>query len=291
MHGSLLDSMRDPLVSQNQPDAAVANRTAATKSLGGAILLYFATAYGVTWLFWLILVAAKKGWIRPLSAPLFYNLAGLGPLVAAVLVTWQRDGKSGLRQLAEQVTRFQVGLKWYAATLGIFPAAFAGGIALSILKGYHGPLVTPDHSNWDQPLWVAFFVMPVFVLFEEIGWRGTALPLLQKKWNPIVASLVLGFLWACWHLPSFWMPRSPHEGVPFLGFLELILLWTVIATWIYNNTESVLLCWFLHLSSNFTFIFAPRPIDRALPGFVNLLLLLVCAVIIIAGGMRRFKRE
>jgi CAAX protease family protein len=261
-----------------------------TRSVVWALLLYYSTAYAVTWLFWLTLVASKKGWIRPLSAPLFYNIAVLGPLIAAVLVTWQRDGKSGLRQLAAQVTRFHVGLKWYAAALGIFPAAFAGGIAITLLKGYHGPLVTPDHSNWDQPLWAVFVLMPIFVLFEEIGWRGSALPLFEKKFNPVVASLILGFLLACWHLPSFWMPRSPHQGVPFLGFLELILLWSLIATWIYNHTGSVFLTWLLHLSSNFTFIFAPRPIDRALPGFVNLLLLGACVTVLLRGGMRNGLR-
>ena len=222
--GDLPDGMRDPSVAQNRSDAG-ASRTSGTKSVTGAIFLYFAIAYGVTWLFWLILVAAKKGWIRPLSAPLFYNLAGFGPLVAAVIVTWRTYGKAGLRHLRSQVTRFQVSLRWYTAALGIFPAVFAGGIILTLLTGHRGPLAVPDHTSWDQFFLIVMLVMPIFVLFEEIGWRGSALPLLEKTWNPIVASLVLGFLWACWHLPSFWMPRSPHEGVPFLGFLELLLLW------------------------------------------------------------------
>jgi hypothetical protein len=53
-----------------------------------------------------------------------------------------------------------------------------------------------------------------------------------------------GFLTIHYSLPR---RLSPHEGVPFVGLTELTLLWSIIAAWIYNNTGSILLVWFLHL--------------------------------------------
>src|SRR5574337_857223 len=56
-----------------------------------------------------------------------------------------------------------------------------------------------------QFLWLLFYLLTTGPLGEELGWRGFALPRLLKRFNPFVASLVLGAIWGVWHLPSFYL--------------------------------------------------------------------------------------
>jgi uncharacterized protein len=72
---------------------------------------------------------------------------------------------------------------------------------------------------------------------EEPGWRGFALPHLQRRYTPMVATLILGLLWGVWHVPLY----GP------LGFVVPLVL-AFFYTWLYNRTGSVLLCILLHAS-------------------------------------------
>jgi membrane protease YdiL (CAAX protease family) len=85
---------------------------------------------------------------------------------------------------------------------------------------------------------------------KEIGWRGFALPRLQRLYGPLVGSLILGSLWGLWHLPLFLIPDwdTPH-GSPL--DVALFVIWavaiTVVFTWVFNNTTgSVLLAILAH---------------------------------------------
>jgi membrane protease YdiL (CAAX protease family) len=95
--------------------------------------------------------------------------------------------------------------------------------------------------------------LPLLVLgplSEEIGWRGYALGRLQTRWNALTSSLIVGLVWALWHLPLFMMVGSSyHElGLPFISFLAGIMANSVLYTWLYNNTKqsiwsAILLHW------------------------------------------------
>jgi membrane protease YdiL (CAAX protease family) len=85
-------------------------------------------------------------------------------------------------------------------------------------------------------------------LWEEPGWRGFALPRLQGQYGPVVGTFILGVLWALWHLPGYlggWMETS------ILSLLISSVAFSIIMTWVYNNTRgSILLMILLHSSSN-----------------------------------------
>jgi membrane protease YdiL (CAAX protease family) len=72
---------------------------------------------------------------------------------------------------------------------------------------------------------------------EEPGWRGFALPRLQQRHTPLVATLILGLGWGIWHVPLY----GPA------GFVVPLVL-AFYYTWLYNKTRSVLLCILLHAS-------------------------------------------
>jgi membrane protease YdiL (CAAX protease family) len=85
-------------------------------------------------------------------------------------------------------------------------------------------------------------------LWEEPGWRGFALPRLQTQYGPVFGSVILGVIWAFWHIPGYaggWMAST------FPALLVYCIGFSILATWIYNNTQgSILLMILLHSSSN-----------------------------------------
>src|SRR5207248_818107 len=95
-------------------------------------------------------------------------------------------------------------------------------------------------------------------LTEEPGWRGFALPRLQQRWSPLVGSIILGLLWAAWHLPNYFRPdwSTVNGGVSFSGiavFAAATVVFSVVLTWVYNRTGgSILMAILVHASINFS---------------------------------------
>jgi uncharacterized protein len=138
-------------------------------------------------------------------------------------------------------------------------------------------------------------------LGEEPGWRGFALPHLEIRHAPMLATVVLGFVWAAWHLPLvFADPRFSHGFVSVAPqvLLALLTMFTIFFyaffyTWVYNRTQSVLLCMLLHGSFNAAIGLLPASLEILQRGtYVALLivqgvtLLLAVAVLIVATGRR-----
>ena len=174
---------------------------------------------------------------------------GMGPLISAILVTSITEGKSGLKNLWQQCTKWNVGIKWYLIALGL-------PILLSVVSVGIGWLASGGQLTYTLKLpvekFIPFFLyMLIFTgISEEPGWRGFALPRLQSRYNAEKASWILGILWGIWHFP-FIIYYTYHAGVvpllfSFLGLTLGIVGWTLVNTWIYNNTSSVLIIILLH---------------------------------------------
>jgi uncharacterized protein len=83
-------------------------------------------------------------------------------------------------------------------------------------------------------------------LIEEFGWRGFALPALQKKYNSaIISSLSLGLIWGFWHIvPSYWGNGSQYGSLwlpSFLIFVMSLVAYAIFITWIFNKTRGNML--------------------------------------------------
>jgi membrane protease YdiL (CAAX protease family) len=135
-------------------------------------------------------------------------------------------------------------------------------------------------------------VVPLFIqsfllsgLGEEFGWRGYALPRLQARWNALTSSIILGVIWATWHIPFFFIHNQPLYQRDFWEWIPLILLSSVIYTWIFNNTRgSVLAAALIHASLNTSIIILPT--QTSLWYYYAFLLLGVILVIIFFGPKR-----
>nr|WP_255455248.1 CPBP family intramembrane glutamic endopeptidase [Natrialba sp. INN-245] len=141
----------------------------------------------------------------------------------------------------------------------------------------------------------AVFMLIFGPLPEELGWRGYALDGLQARWNALWASLILGFVWAVWHVPMFFMigTYQAELGVltlPFWEFMVGATLVSVLYTWIYNNTgRSILGAVLFHFSGNFSGELIPHgPVGRLFPA---VLALLVVVVVVSVYGPKTLTRR
>jgi CAAX protease family protein len=150
-----------------------------------------------------------------------------------------------------------VGARWYAVALGL-PAVLA-----LTATGLHLLLGAPTQLQLGG-LSALNFVVFVFVVGEELGWRGYALPGLLPRRSALTASLMLGVLWGAWHLPTFFVPGAPQYGLPFPAFMILTVAYSVLITWLYLHTEgSVLIATLLHGAINLSQGFFLGGIDPA----------------------------
>jgi uncharacterized protein len=191
------------------------------------LLLYFVLAYVVSWATWPLVI------LNPESSP----LVPFGPLIAAVVVALLAGGLRELRALLGQLLRWRVHPIWYViALLGPFVLA-AGAAALAVAAGAPAPNLEA-YTDWLGIGGTLLSTMVIVGLFEEVGWRGFALPRLQRRLDALWAALVLGVVWAVWHLPE--LISDPTGQRPPLQYVVWILAQSVILAWLYNSTNGSL---------------------------------------------------
>ncbi len=229
---------------------------------------FFVLAFALTWPF-ILLGHVSLGLA-------VFGLAG--PALAAHLVLGATRGRSGVVALWRRLL-VPAGAFWPAAAL-LLPLALLPVLwALHRLCGAEVPLRL-------APITPLTLILAVLILGEEMGWRGYALPELLARRSPVAASLVLGLLWGCWHLPNFLMPEFPHHELPFAGFLALTTAYSFVFTWFFLRTRgSLLVAVLLHAGCN---LFALAGVDAALDYWLRAALYGVVALVaVLAGGFRR----
>jgi CAAX protease family protein len=212
-------------------------------------LKYFVLAFAFTWFFWGLQLLAVRDVIPAL--PGLTVIGTLGPLVAAVIVTAQENGRAGLRSLFSRVVRWRVAPIWYAvAILGPLVITLAA-IALHVALGGQPPSLGALIGGLPVLLIYVVYMMIFVALGEEVGWRGYALPALQARYGALVSSVILGVMWGLWHLPQFFNPDTFYSNIPFVLWLAFIVPFAILITWVYNSTGgSVLMAMFFHAVMN-----------------------------------------
>jgi uncharacterized protein len=210
-----------------------------TRTETKTLVTFLAITFGLTWglaVFALLFadqVTAIFGEIGPTN-PLVI-LAIYAPGIAGVLLVWRRYGFSGLIRFFQRLALWRTPKLWWLFLILGIPAVVYTAAAI---KGtLSDPFPFSSGYQMLPALVLALFLGPI----EEFGWRGLALPLLQRRFAPFWAGLILGLIWALWHIPSFMMsgmPQSTWSVVPFfLGILAI----SVILTPLFNASRGSLL--------------------------------------------------
>jgi len=219
-----------------------------------------------------VLGAYAYTWI--ISAPAYYMdlswtpwlliyVGSFGPPISAATVTWLQ-GES-VRAWARQIGRWRVGWPWWIVAFGAPIGIIA--VTTGILVAIGGP-VDPAQLSASPGLIAVVFLFGLTVsggLNEEPGWRGFMQPHLNDRYSALTASLIVGVVWAVWHLPYFFIPITPHSGftsVNQIGWFVGIMLLSIILAWAYNNTGSVLIVMVLHAMANTADILLPLAPDQ-----------------------------
>ena len=251
------------------------------------LVSFFVMSYAFTWLVWAPWVLGEDGaGLLPINisqtASGYLNATAIlaGPTLSAFIMTATTEGREGVGRLVRRLVLWRVGFRWYLFALL--------GVPLIMLVGtmiYSGDL--PNLGALGGPSYLlsylgtyALVVVLGGPLFEEIGWRGFALPRMERLHGPILASVILGVLWALWHLPEFLVPTwaASSGGGGILGitlFIVTAVTFTIVITWVFNNTRaSVLLAILVHTSIDaFTVplgeIFPARAVSSALPFIIG----------------------
>lgn len=97
-----------------------------------------------------------------------------------------------------------------------------------------------------------------FGIGEEAGWRGLALPLLQKRYGALLAAVILSVFWAGWHLPLF-LYRPGYVGLDaggIAGWLVSLLTGSILLSWLFSRSRgSILLCAVFHATVDVAFTY------------------------------------
>jgi len=205
--------------------------------LGLTLVLSWFVFWGPLALFKIPTISFVSNIKGPAWAITLFVIGGFVPSLLAVFLTWKKEGTTGLRLLGQRILQFKLGWRWYVFTFLIVILGTAGQLAINKLLGNTFP-----GSQFLAQLGSFLPLLILGPLSEEIGWRGYALGRLQTRWNALISSLIIGLIWASWHLPLFLMVgTSQHElGLPFTGFLVGFMANSVIYTWLYNNTKQSL---------------------------------------------------
>jgi len=199
-------------------------------------------------------------------------LFAVAPSLAAIIVTISKNGKQGLKDLFSSFKPWRNGVGWKEG-LRIYGIVF-GGILLYLLVCFALLAIWGNSEDLQESVRMlggnSLVVMALAFIFacftndggtlEELGWRGFGLPVLMDRMkSPLRASILLGFLWAGWHLP--------REAINILGgvsisswligqfcFFIMCISMTVVITYLYNLTGgSVLMAIMIHGGMNTAF--------------------------------------
>jgi membrane protease YdiL (CAAX protease family) len=211
----------------------------------------------------------------------WHFLGSLGPTISAIIILHISAKKSGLKKLKDSVFKWKIGIIWIAFSVLIMPTflflaillnlAFTGNfIDLGAYLLNEGLLEPLSLLTW---IWVG---VVSYGVFEEIGWRGYALPKLQEKFNPITSTIILAFGWGFWHIPMFFYRFSIDM---LFGWFYGLFLGTIIITFIYNSTrKSTFATILFHISNNICWVFNIAEIQMYLTILLTILVFIILIV-------------
>ncbi len=208
--------------------------------------------------------------------------AAAAVIIAAYVTSCRFSRYQGVRELLRSLSEWRHSIGWYVFVLLFMPVCYAISMgAFVLLTGRELPTLPYEGTLMQLPVAIlaAFSLRMLFGgANEEPGWRGFALPLLQERHSPLMASIIVAVIWSLWHLP---LHLNGVYSSGWLGLAQVVaraimsIPFTILMTWIYNRTKGNLpLVMLLHASNNTTPQFL-------LPGFIEQFLIIPVVVVVL----------
>lgn len=248
-----------------------------------ALIGFFVLTYAVTWATFISVAALAIPATSPLGI-LLLHLGVYSPSLVALWLTARAEGSAGVRALISGVFNWRVRARWYVFAVAFIPAIkLAAAVVVRLLSG-----------AWPRPGTDPLYLIPLAIAFstpfqagEEIGWRGYALPRLADRFGLKGASVLLGLIWALWHLPQFFIREADTYGQSFPLYVLQVTALGIAFAWLYARTKgSLFLVMLFHAAINNAKDIFPSAtpggtntfsLSASLLGWVTVGLLWVCA--------------
>lgn len=170
-----------------------------------------------------------------------------GPFLAAILVVALSQGRAGVRNFFRRIATSPNAWYWFLIGPALVIAYLLAALALNLLFG--ATITNTSHlQSISQTVLILLFLGG---LWEEPGWTGYALPLLQARYQNrsqslLLATLHTGLIRAIWHLPLVISGAIPWYDMVFFAFAFQFLI-----SWLYSGSRgSVIAVMLFHLTSN-----------------------------------------
>ena len=256
--------------------------TAPARGASTGLTAFLLLAFGLTWGCWIPVALAERGHVDLPVPTLALTIVGaFGPMVAALAVTAHLRGAEGLRELCRRLRLRGLERRWLwvALAVGLVDLSptivhVAGGGALP--ENLLGQVLV-------MPLHFLFVALVGGGLDEEMGWRGFALPVLQRRLPPLPANLILGVVWALWHVPLFLDPSSSQSGSSFGVYLVTLVAQALVIGWLFNASGgSLLVAIVAHAAADTgDGLRLAFPIDTARVGWLQLVAYVAIALVVV----------
>jgi membrane protease YdiL (CAAX protease family) len=258
------------------------------------LLWFVLLAYGISWALWAPLVLAKLGFAFLQPSRYLHLAGGLGPALAALITARVHGGKAGLQSLLGRVVAWRVPAVWHLVAWASPFALFLIALGITRLLGHDAWNPGAFGRSEEYPA----LSMPVYwaanILFygfgEETGWRGFALPLLQRRRTALMATVVSSLIWAGWHLPLFWFsPGMSRMGIAeAMGWYFSILTGAVLFGWLVNSAGSILIAAIFHGTMDVVFVSPGAPL---VTNILGALVTVAGVVVVVVAGPRCLSRR
>jgi len=235
--------------------------------MGKEVVRFLFYTFSLSWLPWgglAILTQFNLLKFGTTFSIILFILGGIAPGITEIWLKKKYSSAEEFRTFIRNIINTRLPLAWYLFTIGLaFVACF--------LPTFWGG------ASFEKPLYLALITFPIMIIgggIEEIGWRGYLQPTLQQKWSPFTSTIIVGGIWAIWHLPLWFVVGSNQMSMNFLWFTLIALALSFLMTVIYLFTRSIFLSIIFHaLINSFWEVFIPN--TNVLSGLLTLLFALV----------------
>jgi membrane protease YdiL (CAAX protease family) len=223
--------------------------------------MYYALTFTISWGGVLLVIGGPGAIFRfdeqfEALLPLVILALLAGPSVTGIISTGIFDGKAGLRDYLSRLLRWSVGARWYAVALLTAPLLF---LAILLPLSLSSPVFLPAlFASGDKASYLLAGLATGLAagIFEELGWTGFAIPRLRQRYSVLATGLIVGLLWAVWHvLVAFWLGFASgaiRGTLPLVSFLFdpflFLVAFRVLMVWVYDHTRSLLIGMLMHVS-------------------------------------------
>ena len=247
-------------------------------------LKFFLLVFALSMPFWLIGAVTKLQLLPGLSVSAF---GAFCPLIAALILVYRENRTAGMNELLKKSFDYRrIRTKvWYAPIILLMPGVMA--VAYGLTHWLGSPLPTPQVPVLTVlGMFLAFFVG---ALGEELGWSGYVTEPMQARWNALQASILLGSVWAAWHIIPY---MQAHRSAAWIGGAILFTVATrILMVWLYNNTGgSVFGAALFHAMLNVSWFVFPIYGSYLDPRISALVAIFLAAFVIAVWGPRTLAR-